>query len=119
MRLEKGDQFTIVRLWSDKGHRKRAFCTSSDGHARFAAKGHEVAGLIEVDPESIFTTDRYRATIAKKLAKLPSYRINPAKSSGFVAMHKAIMRLRAKPTIVPAAAPRQSTFRSPFVISHF
>jgi hypothetical protein len=45
---------------------------------------------------------RYRAATAKKLAKLPSYRINPAKSSGFIAMNSAIMRPRANPTIVPA-----------------
>jgi hypothetical protein len=61
---------------------------------------------------------RYRAATAKKLAKLPSYRISPAKSCGFIAMNNAIMRPRAKPTIVPAATPRQSTFCSPFVISH-
>jgi hypothetical protein len=30
---------------------------------------------------------RYRAATAKKLAKLPSYRISPAKSSGFIAMN--------------------------------
>lgn len=61
---------------------------------------------------------RYRAASAKKLAKLPSYRISPAKKSGFNAMNNAIMRPRAKPVIVPAATPRQSTFCSPFVISH-
>ena len=55
---------------------------------------------------------------AKKPAKLPSYRISPAKRSGFIAMNNEIMRPRAKPTIVPAATPRQSTFCSPFVISH-
>jgi hypothetical protein len=59
---------------------------------------------------------RYRAATAKKLAKLPCYRISPVKSSGFIAMNNAIMRPRAKPTIMPAAAPRQSTFCSPFVI---
>jgi hypothetical protein len=60
----------------------------------------------------------YRAATAMKLAKLFSYRISPAKSSGFIAMNNAIMRPRAKPTIVPADTPRQSTFCSPFVISH-
>jgi hypothetical protein len=54
----------------------------------------------------------------RRLAKLPSYRISPAKSSGFIAMNNAIMRPRAKPTIVPAATPRQSALCSPFVISH-
>jgi hypothetical protein len=33
-------------------------------------------------------------------------------------MNNAIMRPRAKPTIVPAATPRQSTFCSPCVIAH-
>jgi len=65
-----------------------------------------------------FATGRYWAATAKKLAKLPSYRISPAKSSGFIAMNNAIMRPRAKPTIVPATTPRQSTFCSPFVILH-
>jgi hypothetical protein len=38
--------------------------------------------------------------------------------AGFIAMNNAIMTPRAKPTIVPAATPRQSTFCSPFVNSH-
>ncbi|MGO8973744.1 MAG: hypothetical protein ACLQJ0_30570 [Steroidobacteraceae bacterium] len=59
---------------------------------------------------------RYRAASAKKLAKLPSYRISPAESSGFIAMNNVIMGPRARPTIVRAAAPRQSTFCSAFVI---
>jgi hypothetical protein len=50
--------------------------------------------------------------------KLPRYRISPAKGAGFIAMNNVIMRPRAKPTIVPAATPRQSIFRSPYVISH-
>jgi hypothetical protein len=61
---------------------------------------------------------RYWAATANKQAKLPRYRISPAKSAGFIAMNNAIMRPRAKPRIVPAATPRQSTFCSPFVISH-
>jgi hypothetical protein len=61
---------------------------------------------------------RYQAATAKKLAKRPSYRISSVKSSGFIAMNNAIMKPRAKPTIVPAATPRQSTFCSPFVISY-
>lgn len=50
--------------------------------------------------------------------KQPSYWISPAKSSGLIAMTKAIMPPMANPIIVPAATPRQSTFCSPLVISH-
>lgn len=61
---------------------------------------------------------RYRAATAKEPAQLPSYRTSPAKSSGFIAMNNAIMKPKARPTIVPAATPRQSIFCSPYVISH-
>jgi hypothetical protein len=44
------------------------------------------------------------------VATLSSYRINPARSSGFIAANNAIMTPSAKPTIVPAATPRQSIF---------
>ena len=51
-------------------------------------------------------------------ATQPSYWISPAKNSGFIAMQSAIIPPMTKPMSVPAATPRQSIFRSPFVTSH-